>query len=93
MTWLARLKNKNVPASGTAITDKRPGQPLLSVLSVGQPGASEECEGRRVVVRFRLVGGCPRSWCVALGRPGLTREQIIADLRWRHGDALIEVLP
>lgn len=44
----------------------------------------------RTVVKFRLPGGCPRSWCTAIGtRP---REEIIEELYRLHGDA-VEVLP
>ncbi|MBN8480409.1 MAG: hypothetical protein J0L88_02335 [Xanthomonadales bacterium] len=44
----------------------------------------------RTVVRFRLAGGHPGSWCAAIGTK--PRNEIIADLRAIHGDALVEVL-
>lgn len=44
----------------------------------------------RVVVRFRLQGGCPRSWCTAIGTK--PREAIVEELRILHG-AGVEVLP
>lgn len=67
--------------------------PLLRVASVAFPrgATTQQTETlARTVVKFRLPGGCPRSWCTAIGtRP---REEIIEELYRLHGDT-VEVLP
>lgn len=92
MSWLARLKNSNVPPVGTDRTDKRPARPLLAVLSVGAPGSNEKHETNepRPVVHFRLRDHAPNAWATALGRPGETIHDLTADLRERYGSNLIE---
>ena len=88
MSWLARLKNSNVPASGTDKTDKSPIRPLLSVLAVPPPGTNEKHEEPvRVVVRYKVNG---RGGTAIGVKP---RAEIIRDLRRMHGDDAIEVLP
>lgn len=84
MTWLARLKNQNVPATGTAKTAKTPVRPVLSVLSVAPAGVSEKSHAPRPVLHFRLPGYAPNAWATALGRPGEAVESLRADLaeRW-----------
>ncbi|SFN53843.1 hypothetical protein [Dokdonella immobilis] len=44
----------------------------------------------RTVVKYRLRGGCPRSWCTAIGTR--TREEVIEELHRLHGPT-VEVLP
>lgn len=84
MTWLARLKNQNVPAKGTAKTDRTPLRQVLAVLSVTPAGVSEKSHSSRPVLNFRLPGYAPNEWATALGRPGETVESLRADLteRW-----------
>jgi len=86
MSWLARLKNSNVPPLGTAITDKSPSRPLLAVLSVPHPATFEKHEPAktgRVVARFRLPGDPPSASATCIGRPGASVESVIAELRER----------
>ena len=94
---LARILEQHgfvLAAPATDKTAKRLIEPLLSVLSVGLPGTNENYESpRRAVVKFRLVGGCPNSWCTALGAPGRSRETIVGEIVEKYGTRLVEVLP
>lgn len=89
MSWLARLKNLNVPAPGTDKTDRTPEKEVLSVLSVAPPANSEKLRGRPVV-HFRLPDHPPGAWATVIGRPGETREELVADLRQRWPEVEVQ---
>ena len=63
---------------------------LLRVARVAFPRGATAQQVTRTVVKFRLRGGCQRSWCAAIGTR--SRQEIIAELVQKHGDA-VEVLP
>lgn len=82
MSWLARLKNLNMPAAGTDRTDTTPENEVSSVLSVAPPAVSENLRGRPVV-HFRLPEHPPGAWATVIGKPGQSRDALVADLRRR----------
>lgn len=49
----------------------------------------------RAIVRFRAPSSPPGSWCTALGSPGITRGELVADLlkRWPDSEIRPEQLP
>lgn len=88
MTWLARLKNSDMPTGAAAKTDKSPNRPLSSVLSVTQPAISENhAPLNRAVVRYQLRGKPTNTWNTAIG-PG-PRERVVEDILRRWPDAVI----
>ena len=93
MTW--RERAKKLREGPSCLLTKPPKPPFVSFGSDrdGVSAKIPETEPLRIIVKFRLAGGSATGCCTALGRPGLTREEIIADLRERHGARLVEVLP
>jgi len=86
VSWRARAEN--IRARQSCVLTKPPKPPFVSFGSTPK-GTCAEKTVSRTVVKFRLPGGCPRSWCTAIGAK--PREEIIAELRLLHGDA-VEVL-
>lgn len=82
MTWLARLKNQNVPDPGTDRTAKTPVHMVSSVSSVPTPANLKTFQARPVV-QFRLAGHPSNAWATCVARPGESREACIAGLKAR----------
>ena len=80
------------PFSGTPVVARQPTPLRVACVASPRGATAQQPEPvTRTVVRFRLVGSCPRSWCSAIGTK--PRAEVIADLQAIHGDALAEVLP
>jgi len=88
VNWRARAEN--IRARQSCVLTKPPKPPFVSFGSTSDATCAEKTVAR-TVVKYRLRGGCPRSWCAAIGTR--SRDEIIVDLRERFGDRLIEVLP
>lgn len=89
MTWLQRLKNETRPPPAPPKPTEAPPDPLLSVLAVPTPGDSEKCIARPVV-EWRLPGHLPNAWATAIGKPGVSREELVRDILTKWPDAVFE---
>jgi hypothetical protein len=87
VSWRERAENIRARQSCMLPKPTKPAFGSFGSFGRIQGGALREKTVVRTVVRFRLPGGCSRSWCAAIGvRP---REEIIAEIRQKYGDAEI----